>query len=128
MIQPPAVRYAGFIVVAEGIVALVTAVVLAVLATGGTDKHADGFNAYGTSAWFTIMGLGVLAGGWALVTDRRWGRGIAVFVNLLLLPVAWYVFSSHQVVYGVLVAAVALTVLGLLFSPTALQWAAAPRG
>jgi len=73
VIQPPAVRYAGFIVVAEGIVALVTAVVLAVLATGGTDKHADGFNAYGTSAWFTIMGLGVLAGGWALVTDRRWG-------------------------------------------------------
>ncbi|CAJ1584727.1 hypothetical protein [[Mycobacterium] wendilense] len=128
MTQPPAVRYAGFIVVAEGIVALVTAVVLAVLASGGTDKHADGFNAYGTAAWFTIMGLGVLAGGWALVTDRRWGRGIAVFVNLLLLPVAWYVFSSHQVVYGVLVAAVAVTVLGLLFSPTALQWAAAPRG
>lgn len=128
MTQPPAVRYAGFIVLAEGAAALLTAVVLVILAGGGTDKHTDGFNAYGTAGWFTIMGLGVLAGGWALVDDRRWGRGIAVFVNLLLLPVAWYVFSSHQVVYGVLVALVSLAVLGLLFSPSALEWAARPRG
>ena len=37
-----------------------------VLATGGTDKHTEGFNAYGTAGWFALMGLGLLAGGWLL--------------------------------------------------------------
>jgi peptidoglycan/LPS O-acetylase OafA/YrhL len=122
-VQPPVVRYAGFIVLAEGIILLIVAAVLVVLAlTGGTDKHTDGFNAYGTAGWFAIMGAGVTAGGRALITDRRWGRGIGVFANLLLLPVAYYIFTSHQIAYAIPVALVALTVLGMLFSPSAVQW------
>ncbi|MDF2582276.1 MAG: rane protein, partial [Mycobacterium sp.] len=66
----------------------------------------------------------VLTGGWALITGRRWGRGIAVPTNLLLLPIAWYVITSHHVVYGILVGLLALTVLGMLFSPSAVQWMA----
>ena len=62
-LQPPIVRYAGYLVAAEAVTALVVAVVLAVLAAGGTDKHSDGFNAYGTAGWFAIMGAGLLAGG-----------------------------------------------------------------
>jgi len=43
----------------------------------------------------------------------------------LLLPVAWYLaVGSHQRAFGIPVAIVALTVLILLFSPTALRWAA----
>ena len=65
----------------------------------------------------------ILAAGWALWTGRRWGRGVAVFAQLLLLPVAWYMaVGSHQWLYGIAVAAVALITLGLLFSPSALQW------
>ncbi|BBX35560.1 membrane protein [Mycolicibacterium mageritense DSM 44476 = CIP 104973] len=123
MIQPPIVRYAGFLVAAEAVAGLVMAVVLTVLATGGTDKHTEGFNAYGTAGWFALMGLGLLAGGWALITGRRWGRGIGVFANLLLLGVAYYVITSHQVVYGILVALLAVVTLGMLFSPSAVQWA-----
>ncbi|MBN3453071.1 hypothetical protein JNN96_03465 [Mycobacterium sp. DSM 3803] len=123
MIQPPIVRYAGFLVAAEAVAGLVMAVVLTVLATGGTDKHTEGFNAYGTAGWFALMGLGLLAGGWALITGRRWGRGIGVFANLLLLGVAYYVITSHQVVYGILVALLAVVSLGMLFSPSAVQWA-----
>ncbi len=120
---PPIVRYAGFLVTAEAVTALGVSVVLAVLAAGGTDKHAQGFNAYGTAGWFLIMGAGLLAGGWALITGRRWGRGIGVFANLLLLGVAWYVFTSHQVAYGIAVAALAVLTLGMLFSPSAAHWA-----
>ncbi len=120
MTQPPAVRYAGFVVLAEGIVMVAVAVILVVRAIFGADQHV--VNGYGTALWFGLIGSGVLAGGWALINDHRWGRGIAVFINLLLLPVAWYVFTSHQPLYAVPVALVALVVLGLLFSPSAVQW------
>lgn len=121
-LQPPIVRYAGFLVAAEAAAALVIAVVLAILASGGTDKHAQGFNSYGTAGWFAIMGAGLLAGGWALITGRRWGRGIGVFANLLLLGVAWYLFTSHQMAYGIAVTLLALLTLGMLFSPSAVHW------
>ena len=40
-----------------------------------------------------------------------------------MLPVAWYIaVGSHQWLYGVPVAVVALVTLILLFSPSALQW------
>jgi hypothetical protein len=69
------------------------------------------------------MGAAVLAAGWALWTGRRWGRGIAVFAQLLLLPVAWYMaVGSHQWRYGVPVGLVALVTLALLFSPSTLRW------
>ena len=44
--------------------------------------------------------------------------------GLLLLGVAWYIRTSDQLVWAVLVAAVAITVLGLLFSPSAIGWVA----
>lgn len=120
MTQPPAVRYAGFLTAAEGVAALVMAVVLLVRAVAGADQHI--VSGYGTAVWFILIGAGVLAGGWALVTGRRWGRGIAVLTNLLLLPVAWYVLTSHHVAYGILVGLLAVVTLGMLFSPSAVQW------
>lgn len=118
--QPAVVRYAGFLVAAQGVAALVMAVVLLVRGLGGADQHI--VSGYGTALWFLLIGAGVVTGGWALITGRRWGRGIGVPTNLLLLPVAWYVFSSHHEVYGVLVALLALAVLGLLLSPPAVHW------
>ena len=71
------------------------------------------------------MGAAVLAAGWALWTGRRWGRGIAVFAQLLLLPVAWYIaVGSQQWAYGVPLRSSRWSALVLLFSPSALQWVA----
>jgi peptidoglycan/LPS O-acetylase OafA/YrhL len=82
-----------------------------------------GMNKFGTAAWFAIIGGAVLAAGWALWTGRRWGRGLAVFAQLLLLPVAWYMaVGSHQWLYGVVVGVVSLATLALLFSSSTLQW------
>lgn len=120
MIQPPVVRYAGFLTAAEGVAAVIMAVVLVVRALAGADQHI--VSGYGTAIWFVLIGGGVLAGGWALITGRRWGRGIAVMANLLLLPVAYYIVTSHHVAYGVLVGLLAVVTLGMLFSPSAVEW------
>jgi hypothetical protein len=119
--SPTTVRQAAVLVALEGAAGLVAAVVYLVSGALGGDE--PGLNLFGTAAWFAIVGGGVLAAGWALWTGRRWGRGVAVFAQLLLLPVSWYIaVGSHQWIYGVPIAAVALITLVLLFSPSALQW------
>ncbi len=110
----------------QGLVGLTLAVTLLIRALGGADQRV--VNGFGTAIWFLVAGSGVLAAGVALFGGKRWGRGLAVFAQLLLLPVAWYLASgSHRPLFGVPVAVVALSVLGLLFNPTAVRWAAGGR-
>jgi len=111
---------AGFLVAAEGVIGLIGAVVFVVRGLDGADQHI--VSGYGNAIWLVFVGGAVLAGGWALITGRRWGRGIGVFFNLLLLGVAWYIFGSHQIGYAIGVALIALVSLGLLFSPSTVQW------
>ncbi|MDR3660037.1 MAG: hypothetical protein P4L86_06465 [Mycobacterium sp.] len=120
MLTPQSVRYAGYLVAAEGVVGLIGAVVFVVRGLAGADQHI--VSGYGNALWLVLICGAVLAGGWALITGRRWGRGIGVFANLLLLGVTWYVFESGQLQYAVLVGLAALVTLGLLFSPSAVQW------
>ena len=111
----------------EGATLILVAVVLVVRAVGGASEKS--ISGYGTAGWYAVMGAGLISAGWALWTGRRWGRGISVFTQLLLLPVAYYVaVGSQQWAYGVPVALVAVAVLGLLFSPSALEWASASAG
>lgn len=131
VVDPPrAVRGAGLIVAAQGALGLVVALVLVVRAVAGADQRV--VNGYGTAAWFALVGAAVLASGWGLLRGRRLGRGIAVFLNLTLLPVAWYLgVGSHRWGYGVVVGVAAVAVLAALFSPSAVRWAAqrpAPTG
>jgi len=104
--RPPAsVRGAGLIVGAQGATGLVVAAVLLIRAIAGADQKVA--NGFGTALWFVVAGGAVLAAGWALLVGRRWGRGLAVFTQLLLLPVAWYLaVGSHQPAFGIPVAVV----------------------
>ncbi|MCV7315632.1 hypothetical protein H7J77_08760 [Mycolicibacillus parakoreensis] len=123
VLAPEGVRKAGFVVAGEGALALIAAAVLVVRGLAGADQST--VNGFGTALWFVLVGAGVATAGIALVRGHRWGRGIAVFTQLLLLPVAWYVaVGSHQWGYGITVAVVALAVLALLFSPAAVAWSA----
>jgi peptidoglycan/LPS O-acetylase OafA/YrhL len=125
-VNPPApatVRVAGWIVAVQGVAALVVAAVLVVRKIAGADQHV--VNGLGTAVWFILAGAVVLAAGRALVTGKRWGRGLAVFIQLLLLPVAWYVaVGSHRPAFGIPAGIVALTTLILLFTPGAVRWVA----
>jgi hypothetical protein len=117
------VRGAGLIVAVQGAAGLVIAAVLLLRAIGGADQRV--FNGFGTAVWFALAGGAVLAAGLALLAGRRWGRGLAVFAELLLLPVAWYLtVDSHRAPIGIPVGALALTGLAFLFSPPALRWVA----
>ena len=124
---PAAVRGAGLLVVVQGAAALVMAAVLVVRGVAGADQHV--VNGLGTAVFFLLAGAVVLAAGRALILGKRWGRGLAVITQLLLLPVAWYLaVGSHQPGFGIPAGAVALLVLGLLFSPAAVRWAAGDQG
>ena len=120
--RPPAsVRGAGLIVAVQGVTGLVVAAVLLFRGLAGADQRV--VNGFGTAAWFALVGGAVLAAGGALLVGRRWGRGVAVFAELLLLPVAWYLaVGSHRALVGIPVGIVALTALALLFSPPAVRW------
>jgi hypothetical protein len=117
------VRAAGVIVALQGVAALVVAVVLLVRGIAGADQR--GVNSLGTAVFFIVVGGAVLAAGRALMAGKRWGRGLAVVTELLLLPVTWYlVVGSHRPAVGIPAGIVALSVLVLLFTPAALRWAA----
>lgn len=116
--MPPVVRGTGVVVVLEGLVALLFAVALVI--HGG-----DARIAYGTAGWFVLVAAALSAAGAALWRGRRWGRGVAVFAQLLILPVSYYMASgSHQPRFGLPLGVVALVTLALLFSGPALKWAA----
>jgi hypothetical protein len=120
--SPATVRQAAVIVAVEGVALVGVAVVVLARHLAGVNDQ-PWLSGYGTAGWFAIMGAGVLAAGWALWTGRRWGRGIAVFAQLLLLPVAWYMgVGSQRWLFAVPVGLVALATLALLFSPATLQW------
>lgn len=123
--SPGPVRAAAVLVGIQGVVAVAAAVVFLIRGLAGADENV--VNGFGNAAWFGILGAAVLAAGWALWTGRRWGRGIAVFTQLLLLPVSWYAgVGSHRWLYGIPLALVAIAVLMLLFSPAAIRWIQGP--
>ncbi len=122
--SPPAsLRVAGVTAAVEGVVGLVIAASLVTRGVGGADQRV--VNGFGTAIFFAVAGCGVLAAGAALAVGKRWGRGLVVFTQLLLLPVAWYLaVGSHRPVFGAPVAVVAVSALVLLFNPSSVRWAA----
>lgn len=119
---PAAVRGAGLLVAVQGVAALVMAAVLVVRGVAGADQRV--VNGLGTAVFFVLVGAVVLAAGRALILGKRWGRGLAVITQLLLLPVAWYLtVDSHRPGFGIPAGIAALAVLGLLFSPAGVRWA-----
>ncbi len=120
-VSPPAVRRAAALVGVQGAVGLVAAAVFLVRGFGGADQHI--VNGFGNAGWFLLIGGVLLAAAWALWTGRRWGRGIAIYAQMLLLPVSWYIgVGSHQWFYAVPVAVISGAILVFLFSRSALQW------
>ena len=119
---PTQIKVAGAVTTVEGLFGVVVAVILVIRALAGHEETA--ISGYGTAAWFGIIGGGVLVGGLALWAGRRWGRSIAMVAQILLLPVAYYLYTSGWPVFSVPLALAALAVLVMLFSPASVRWLA----
>ncbi|GAB10002.1 hypothetical protein GOARA_050_00640 [Gordonia araii NBRC 100433] len=123
---PKPIWWAGISIAIQGCVGLVAAAILVLRELGG--HHEDFASGYGLAMWCAFIGLGVLAGGIALLRGKRWGRGIGVVAELLLLPVAYALLTdSHQPFLGVPLGFWALGTLAALFTASSLEWAAGPN-
>jgi hypothetical protein len=123
---PVSVRGAGLIVAVQGAAGVAAAGLLVFRGLGGADQRL--VNGFGTALWFVLSGGAILAAGIALLFGRRWGRGLAVFAELLLLPIAWYLTAgSHWPLIGIPLGIMVLTALALLLSPAAARWIAGGR-
>lgn len=120
--SPATVRRAAALVGVQGALAVIGAVVFAIRAMAGADAHI--VSGFANAAWFVLFGAALLGAAWALWTGRRWGRGIAVFAQMLLLPVCWYLgVGSHRWVYALPAALVCVAILVLLlFAKATVQW------
>lgn len=123
---PTPVRIAGWIASAQGLLGVGAAVLLFIRAVGGHDEETVVISGYGTAAWFAILGGGLLAAGLGLLRGKRWGRGLVVITELLLLFVAWYAaVGSGRVLAGVALAVVCVVALVSLFRRESVEWYAA---
>lgn len=136
MTLPSTVKWAGYVGLIEGAVGLIAAIVMVIQTArghGDGDAKVEGVLAswgsgYGTALWFVIIFGAVAAAGWALTRGKRWGRAPVAMLNMLLLPVAWYMFSSSRPDLGTPTLLVSLVGLGLIFNPAAVSWAASRYG
>lgn len=69
------------------------------------------------SAWlaeiaFAALGsIGLIVAGMGLKRKKNWGRAPVVIANLIALPVAYYLWTSDQMVIALLLGAIALPAL-----------------
>ena len=69
------------------------------------------------SAWlaeiaFAALGsIGLIVAGMGLKRRKNWGRAPVVIANLIALPVAYYLWTSNQMIIALLLGAIALPAL-----------------
>jgi hypothetical protein len=118
---PPTIRAAGILVGLQGLAGVGFAVALLVRAIGGASTA--GNNVFGEAGYFVVLGGAVVAVGVGLVLGKRWARGPATVVELLLIGVAWYAAGpSGRPEIGVPVGVVCVVALYLLFTARSREW------
>ncbi|WP_433562731.1 hypothetical protein ACQP1O_35585 [Nocardia sp. CA-151230] len=125
-VVPATVRVAGALVALEGALGLVAMVVLIIVGVNGSAQSPK--NSYLTAGYAAILGSAVLAAGIGLMRGKRWGRAIATLTQLLLLGVAYYMFTSDRPEFGAPLGLLALGALVALFAPASNRWMAAGYG
>jgi hypothetical protein len=114
---PAALRAAVALIATEAVAVAVVAAAFAYEAVTDDATTVAG----GVAVTLFVAGFGLTLGGLARALHHRRGgvRGIAVVLQLLLLPIGWYAARGGQPWYGIPVMAVAVAVCGLLLTPAA---------
>ncbi|APU17287.1 MULTISPECIES: hypothetical protein [Actinoalloteichus] len=119
---PRSVLIAGLLVGIQGIAGLVFTAMLLAREVGGQAAETGG-SGYGHAAYFALLSGGVLAFAVGLLRGRPWSRTPALFIQLLLLGVAWYAFGpSGRPAEGIALAVYCAAAVLLLHTPAARLW------
>ncbi|WP_312096996.1 hypothetical protein [Corynebacterium dentalis] len=121
---PPVVRYAGILGMLQGVAGLAFAAFLVFREATGFHDPGAVISGYGTAVWFVIIFGAVLIAGWFLFSGKKWGRGPVVMLQLCLLGVTYYMFTSGRPELGIPTGVMCVVGLALLFNPVAVHWAA----
>jgi hypothetical protein len=73
--------------------------------------------AVAVTAYFAMYALAFAVIDWALIRHRRWARGPAIVLQLLLAAIGYYMIAGGLAVAGVPALALALVGAGLLLAP-----------
>lgn len=99
------------------------AIYMVVHAATGYREQQVAISGYGTAGWFAIMGAAVAAAGVGLLRGQRWGRGVVVIAQLVLVPVAYYMaVPSGRILPGICIGVAAIVGLVGLFRRSSLAW------
>lgn len=128
MAAPQSVLNGAWITVAECILGLGYGVLLVIRDFMGYKDEAAVISGWGTGLWFFLIFGAVLTGAVFLLRGRHWGRGPIIMLNLCLVGVAYYMFTSGALTLAVPTVVVALAALYCMFNPKAVDWAASIRG
>ena len=60
--------------------------------------------------------------GIAILRGKTWGVSVAVVTTLVLIPVAWSMFTSGQLALGILLVILIVLSFGLIFNPSSKEW------
>lgn len=82
----------------------------------------------GTAIFIMILFGTVLAGSISLLRGRHWGRSPIVMIEVLLLPVAWYMLSEGLILAGIATVVSAVAALVFILHPRSTAWVAENYG
>lgn len=129
--QPPAqIRWAGLIAIAQSVIAFAFAGFLVFRDITGAEERSlvsDSANiawvGTGTAVFMAIIFGTVAVGAVSMIRGRKWGRGPIVLLEIILLGVAYFMFTGGAWAMGVATAVSAVAALALLFNRRSFEWA-----
>lgn len=131
--QPPAqIRWAGIIAIVQSVIAIAFAAFLVFRDITDAEEYSlvsdtsnIGWVGTGTAIYIFIIFGTVLAGAISMLRGNKWGRGPIVLLEVLLLGVAYFMFTGGAWPFGVLTALSAVLALYFLFNRNSFEWSEA---
>lgn len=130
-LPPGSIRWGSIIAILQSLVGFGYAGILVyreILGAEDPSLVSEGDNAswvgYGTAIFFAIIFGTVLAGAVSMMRGRRWGRGPVAMLQIILLPISYYMFTGGAILFGVITLVSAVLGLIMLFQPQSVAWAA----
>lgn len=130
---PAPMKAAAVMAVFEGVVAIGYGIYLAVkqVSTGAdenlvqSDTSAFAFVGIGTALFILLTFGPMVYGGINILRGNQWGRSIIVFMNALMVAIAFYMFSGGAVGLGAVTLLAAAITLVCALHPVSTAWATA---